>query len=242
MNFEGFNPPKQNWFKLPNEWTDFTASMKTWAEQKLVEYVLRHTWGYHEYGIPKKITTDEFMNGRKHTDGTRIDSGVGMGKKAVIDGLRQAVQDGFLIEEVDGRDKARIKKYYGLRMRADFQGFDDRTPEVRSSNSWGMTIEHRSEKETLERNNKKETVTNGVLKRIKDLDQPKDKTTYIAQYVLDQLGDLHSKKFYLLVAAKVPEQVIRKALSEIRVGGAREPAKVFTYRMNLYAKQALGLG
>lgn len=85
-------------------------------------------------------------------------------------------------------------------------------------------------------------VSNGILKRIKDLDQPKDKTVHIAQHILGQLGDLHSEKFYLLVAAKVPEQIVRKALSEIRVDGARNPAKVFTYRMNLYAQQALGTG
>ncbi len=238
MNFGGFQKPEQNWFKLPNEWTNFTAGMETWAEQKVVEYVLRHTWGFQEYdGVPKKITTDEFMNGRKHTDGTRIDQGVGMGKKAVIDGLRQAVEDGFLIEEVDSGDRARIKKYYGLRMRDDIQMFDNRTPGVRSPNPWSMETEHRSEKDTLERNLKKETVTNGHLKYLPDLDQPTEKTDYVAEAILNQLGDRHSEKFYHLVAAKIPEDEIRRVLSEIRVDGAREPAKVFTYRMNQYAQQ-----
>jgi hypothetical protein len=37
------------------------------------------------------------------------------------------------------------------------------------------------------------------------------------------------------VAAKVPEGVIRETLSQIKVDGAREPAKLFTYRMQRYA-------
>ena len=80
-------------------------------------------------------------------------------------------------------------------------------------------------------------VKNGQLKYLQNLDQPLEKTKYLAKFILDQLGDQHSWKFYLLVAAKVPEQIIRHALSEIRADGAREPAKVFTYRMNLYAQQ-----
>jgi hypothetical protein len=44
-----------------------------------------------------------------------------------------------------------------------------------------------------------------------------------------------SRKFYELVAAKIPEGVIRETLSQIRVDGARDPAKLFTYRMQRYA-------
>ena len=38
-----------------------------------------------------------------------------------------------------------------------------------------------------------------------------------------------------MVAAKVPEPVIRKALAEIKVDGARYPERVFTFRMQQYA-------
>jgi hypothetical protein len=67
------------------------------------------------------------------------------------------------------------------------------------------------------------------------LDQPKEKTAYITQYVLDELDDQQSRKFYALVAAKIPETVIREALSTIRVDGAKHPAKLFTYKMQRYA-------
>jgi DnaA N-terminal domain len=128
--------------------------MKTWAEHKIVEYLLRHTWGYHEYGIKRRITLDEFMHGRKRHDGSRLDSGTGLGKKAVIDGIRAAIEQGFISEEVDGTDRARVKKYYSLVMlpptpeeldqlepSASEQGFGDRTPDVRSSNPRGAETE-----------------------------------------------------------------------------------------------------
>ena len=83
--------------------------------------------------------------------------------------------------------------------------------------------------------NKEENTVNGSLKRLKDLEQPRAKTEYVVQHILNQLGDEHSLNFYRLVAAKVPEGVIYQALAEIKVDGARSPPKVFTYRMKQYA-------
>jgi hypothetical protein len=92
---------------------------------------------------------------------------------------------------------------------------------------------------------KQQTVNNtvnGVVKggegnniqNLHDLDQPQEKTAYVAQFLLDELGDQQSEKFYRLVAAKIPETVIREALSAIRVDGAEHPAKLFTYKMQRY--------
>src|SRR5438874_7730061 len=119
--FEGFSKPDANFFRLPNEWSDITAKITSLAEMKLVEYVLKHTWGYSEFDMVKKITTDEFMNGRKKKDGTRIDIGTGLSKPSVIAGLKSAVEHGLLTEEVDDSDKARIKKFYKLKMRTPIE-------------------------------------------------------------------------------------------------------------------------
>jgi len=81
--------------------------------------------------------------------------------------------------------------------------------------------------------NRKENTVNGAIKNLKNLEQPKDKTAYVADQILEQLGDDHSKKFYKLVAAKVPEDVIFRALAEIKTDGAKSPAKVFTHRMKM---------
>ena len=115
--FQGFGSPKQNWFKTPNEWTDITAEISTIAEMKVVEYLLKHTWGYQEYGVKKHISVDEFMNGRKRKDGSRIDKGTGLSKPSVIAGLKKAVSRGLVKVEINDNDKARIKKYYGLFMK-----------------------------------------------------------------------------------------------------------------------------
>jgi hypothetical protein len=95
----------------------------------------------------------------------------------------------------------------------------------------------------IEENKEKNTV-NGVVKgggentlhSLADLGNPPGKTAYIARHVILQaLGDEKSSRFYELVAAKIPEQVIREVLSEVRVDGARDPAKLFTYKVQRYA-------
>lgn len=115
--FSGFELPEQNWFRLPNSWTDITSDIKSLAELKVVEYVLRHTWGYREFGMAKCISIDEFMKGRRRKDGSRMDRGTGLSNRSVIDGLRNAVSHGYLVEEIDDSDRGRVKKRYYLRMR-----------------------------------------------------------------------------------------------------------------------------
>lgn len=120
--FPGFDIPRQNYFKMPNNWTDITAAMSSIAELKVVEYVLKHTWGYQEYGLGKRISLTEFMKGRRRSDGTRMDLGTGLSKPSVIAGLKAAIERGLLLEETDDSDRARIKKFYRLRMTEDDQG------------------------------------------------------------------------------------------------------------------------
>src|SRR5438874_1897533 len=160
--FAGFSKPEANFFRLPNEWTDITAHVTSLAEMKLVEYVLKHTWGYSEFNVVKKITTDEFMYGRKRKSGERIDSGTGLSKPSVIAGLKSAVAHGLLEEETDDSDKARIKKYYKLKMKTPIAEDEpeQKTPHadvkklyigVKNFNSRGKETLHRSEKDTKER-------------------------------------------------------------------------------------------
>src|SRR3954449_6694781 len=116
-SFPGFDRPESNYFRMPNSWTDITAEIDNIAELKVVEYILRHTWGYQEYGLKKHITIDEFVNGRRLKDGSRMDKGTGLSERAVYDGLRKAVENSLIEEEIDDSDRGRIKKSYSLRMR-----------------------------------------------------------------------------------------------------------------------------
>jgi hypothetical protein len=190
--FSGFDSPKQNWFRMPNEWVDICAEISSLAELKVVQYVMRHTWGHQEYGIRKRISVDEFMNGRWKKNGERMDRGTGLSKPSVISGLRSAVERGLLIEEVDDSDKARVKKYYSLRMNPETavapeesdgepshstetkgqteaessgvkhlnSGVKNLYPDVKKVYPSSKESLPRTQKETLERNSKKETNNN----------------------------------------------------------------------------------
>ena len=94
-----------------------------------------------------------------------------------------------------------------------------------------------SNKEENEEESK--TVSNSPVRYLPDLDLATEQREFIAGEILDQLGDSHSLKFYTLVAAKVPEAIIREVLAQIKVDGAEHPAKAFTYRMNQYAMKQL---
>ena len=75
-----------------------------------------------------------------------------------------------------------------------------------------------------------------VLQQLPDVGDPPEKIEYIAKdIILKALGDEKSSRFYELVAIKIPEQVIRETLAEVKADGARSPAKLFTYKIKQYA-------
>lgn len=172
--FPGFDRPESNWFKMPVDWTNITAGIGNIAEIKVIEYILRHTWGYQEYGLKKHITIDEFVRGRKRQDGSRLDQGTGLSERAVRYGLEKALEDGVIEEEVDESDRGRIKKSYSVRMK------EESAPELRdlrpgvqalhlplqSLPAGGAGSAPRAEKDTLER-------------------QPEERNNIVAQSLVD---------------------------------------------------------
>src|SRR6266496_3562102 len=229
QTFEGFSKPEANFFRLPNEWTDITAQVTSLAEMKLVEYVLKHTWGYSEFDMVKKITTDEFMHGRKKKSGERVDIGTGLSNKSVIEGLQKAVAHGLLEEEIDDADKARIKKYYKLRMKTPIAEDEPQKKDphadvknlyigVKNFNIGGKQSLHRSEKDTKERyinvtkHNKKDT----------------NETDYFAGLLAEKLGDQKSLTYYKIACQRSdPHMLLQKAAEIMADGGARNPGAVF---------------
>ena len=77
------------------------------------------------------------------------------------------------------------------------------------------------------------------LRKLPTIKQDSDKTKYIADEILNRLGDERSKGFYYLVATKIPEREIWQSLSEIKQGNINSPAAVFTSRMKKYATEQL---
>jgi hypothetical protein len=124
----------------------------------------------------------------------------------------------FYMEGVYGVSKADLT----LSVRPDLTPTSDQTRRPASDNN-------------REGNRQDNTVPNGAIKRLQDLNQPEEKTEYMAEAILKQMGDKHSRRFYEMVAAKVPEPAIRQAMAEIKADGADNPARLFTYKMQRYA-------
>lgn len=144
--FAGFKPPEANYFKVPNMFWDIEDL--TIHERFVLLYILRHTWGYQEFGIYKAITIDEFQNGRKTSDGKRMDKGCGVSRGAISQALTALSSKGYILIETDASDLARVKKSYMLNMAKDSvhmmnAEFIERTQSSSSGN--------RTEKETIER-------------------------------------------------------------------------------------------
>jgi hypothetical protein len=170
--FDGFDDPKENWSKLPHAMIGALPIVQTISELKVILYILRHTWGYQDFGL-KRITLDEFANGRKRADGSRIDNGVGLTIPSIRDGLKRAEAHGFIIHEQDARDPARVKNFYTLKMR---QGEKLLHPEGKDFSGRVKDSLPRTEKDTLER--KPEKDTNG--------DPPADYLTDVHKFANDQ--------------------------------------------------------
>jgi len=176
--FEGFPLPTKNFFSMPNEFVNIISDITNLAELKVIIYVIRHTWGFHEYGKPKAISVDEFMNGRRFADGkTRMDKGTGLSHHSVIDGLKRAVDHGYLLCDVDDTDLARVKKSYSLKMisaSADVTPGEELAPPEEfapgaesskrgaESSIGSAESSDRSEKYTKERHSKKYRDTKGI--------------------------------------------------------------------------------
>jgi DNA-binding MarR family transcriptional regulator len=155
--FAGFRPPTENWSKLPHEFIDVLPQVETIGEMKVILYILRHTWGFQD--TEKKITVDEFVNGRKRRDGSRLDSGTGLSAPTVRNGLDRAEAHGFIAVETDERDKGRIRKYYSLVMQAETeQGEKVLPPDGKGFTPRGQKVLPRTEKETLERNSREKPI------------------------------------------------------------------------------------
>ncbi len=115
--FPGFWHPdvyQVGFTKMPHELIQELHKIDSIAELKVILYVMRHTWGFQEFDQWKRITFEEFMHGRNG-----LDNGTGLTKQSVIAGLEKAIDHGFLLCKTIDRDKARIKKFYKLKLRQE---------------------------------------------------------------------------------------------------------------------------
>jgi len=102
--FPGFPPePVTNYWQYPKALNGWWYNL-TPTEQKVLDYILRHTWGFKKSA--DSISLSQFKNGITKLDGTVFDRGTGIRDERTIrkalDGL---IQKGFItIERVSGKE------------------------------------------------------------------------------------------------------------------------------------------
>lgn len=262
--FKGFYVPNST--PVPDNFFDELLAELSGAEVKVVCYVMRRTFGFKRQS--DDISISQMLNGIVKRDGTRLDRGTGLSKPTLLRTIRSLKERNVLIslrnssaERGDEATSYRLNIIVETRGKemshgGEIQKFTTGVvkkvdpPVVKKSYPQGTGLQHTENTVNVNDFSKKEkdempdehaqAPDKTDLRRLPDLKQDKDRTEYIANEISRELRDEHSKAFYYLVAAKIPEHVIRKALAEIREGGARSPARVFTSRIKDYAATTFG--
>ena len=204
-------------------------------------YIIRRTFGFKKES--DNISLRQICNGIKTREGEILDKGTGLSLSTVQIALKGLLEKNCVITERNrSQEKGDEPTTYSLHMLPYTENRQGGIPKI------GKGGYRKSVTQETDRQQTVNNTVNGVVKgregnniqKLHDLDQPQEKTAYVAQFLLDELGDQQSEKFYRLVAAKIPEAVIREALSAIRVDGAENPARLFTYKMQRYAFGRVG--
>jgi hypothetical protein len=245
--FKGYSKP--NYTPVPDELFDEQLPDLSGAELKVLLYIIRRTFGFKKES--DNISLNQLLHGITTKENLVLDRGTGLSKKTLLETIKNLIEKNLIISaRRRSKEKGDEPTTYRLNILGGVEEHNNTPRGVKSTPGGGVkTTPHPSDKNyTTQETVVQETVTNTVngvvkggvdkslLRKLPDLGEPPEKIAYIAKHVILQaLGDEKSSRFYALVAAKVPEQVIRETLSEIRSDGARNPAKLFTYKIQRYA-------
>jgi hypothetical protein len=84
--------PAPNFTQIPNEWFDkWLREVETDAENKVVQIVMRFTYGWHDHAAGLTISQFQEL--------------AGLSRAAVIDGIRKAIEHGFIERENNGHGR-----------------------------------------------------------------------------------------------------------------------------------------
>jgi hypothetical protein len=233
--FHGFRLPTTT--PIPDEVFDDLLADLSGAEVKVLLYICRRTYGFKKES--DNISFKQICRGITTRQGKVLDRGTGLSVSTAQVAIKALTHKGIIVatrrsSEKKGNEATTYRlKFFDPYAENRYRGLPKIDKGLYRKSATQQTEEQQTERQ--------QTVTNGAKKpwiqQVADLTQPKEKTQYVAQYILDTLGDQQSRRFYTLVAAKVPESVIRKTLAEIKADGAKYPERVFTHRIKLYALQ-----
>lgn len=85
---------KPNYTQFPNYVLDWVLAELNLSETRVYLYVLRRTFGFHR--SYERITIDQFVNGKKDTDGKKLDRGAGISRIAVRAALKSLEKAGLV--------------------------------------------------------------------------------------------------------------------------------------------------
>jgi len=106
LRFPGFpEKPYENYWQYPKMMNGYWHQLSG-TEQKVLDYILRHTWGYQK--TSDRISISQFMNGitNKKT-GEVVDRGIGIKKRnSILSAIKRLERLGFVkIFQVSGKTK-----------------------------------------------------------------------------------------------------------------------------------------
>jgi hypothetical protein len=239
LRFKGFISPRYT--QVPDALFDELMAYLSGAELKVLLYIIRRTFGFKKES--DNISLRQICKGIKTREGEVLDKGTGLSLSTVQIALRGLLAKNCVITARNrSQEKGDEPTTYSLNMLPYTENRQGGLPKIGNGGYRKSVTQETDTQQTV--NNTVNGVVKGFegnnIQKLHDLDQPTEKTEYVAQFLLDELGDKKSEKFYRLVAAKIPEAVIREALSAIRVDGAEYPAKLFTYKMQRYALGRVG--
>jgi hypothetical protein len=248
-HFKGYTKP--NYTPVPDELFDEQLPDLSGAELKVLLYIIRRTFGFKKES--DNISLNQLLHGITTKEDVVLDRGTGLSKKTLLETIKNLIEKNLIISERRrSKEKGDQPTTYRLNILGETMENNTTPPGVKSTPGGGVktTPGPRSKNYTTQETVIQETVNNTVngvvkgeeesaLRELPNMGEPTEKTAYVARdIILKALGDEKSLKFYELVAAKIPEQVIRETLSEVRTDGARSPAKLFTYKIKRYALEA----
>lgn len=234
--FQGFRFP--NTTPVPDEIFDELLADLSGAELKVLMYICRRTFGFKKES--DTISISQMTDGIQKKDGEKLDRGTGLSKDSVSRAVKGLEEKGVILR-TRRRSEAKGDEptTYQLNVLPVSENQTPRGEKIGhgegAKSDTQETVRQETDLQPTVFTTVRQVGKSTLIHELPDLDQPKEKRNYIAQSILDALGDQQSLPFYRLVASKIPERVIRYALAEIKADGARSPERVFTYRMQQYA-------
>ena len=137
-SFAGFSRPRENFYRLPNAWFDILADLRAREQRRriaslvrLVEYIIKWTWGRLDFEGYVRLTFDELQHGkvigRQAGRRLRADRGTGLPRSGLNEALSDALRYGLLERITDDHDAARVRHAYRVKL-ADENASDKGMP------------------------------------------------------------------------------------------------------------------